>query len=522
MNNFDYVAPIRRLIHIALPAIFVSICAVCVVYSCTKKFGVGLTPDSATYLSQSQNLLDSGKLIDYQGQFSSHFPPGYPLVLSTSSTILHLDVRHGAPRMLAAIAYSGSIVGTMLWCWLRGMHPVAMGACVTGIALHPGILQNGILALSDTLFLMLLVLSACCLEAWSLWRRNWILCLAGVLAGYSVLTRYAGVVWPVCCIPAIVIGDLRIRKRITDMITFLGFSYLPLIMWFIVVDFSSSADGARSFAFHPVSWAKILEGIRVLAGALAVTSPLSATIVLFLSLVLCVKVVNSYRSSSSGESIPISKRRLGTRTTLLMYIPAYLAFLCFSISFLDRATPLDERILMSAVWAVVLLGTDIAHSVLRQDDVYYRIFFWMLATVFCVRSISETLPIVASLTEKGYSVASKEILYDETLKVVREVVPAETRIFSNVSWIVWLVCKRPAYQLPSRYDYTSGKEDPNFETALEEICKQVSNGSAIVVLDTEFKDPDLIAPTISDFQKLGKKSSEQEAVGRFLVLTFQE
>jgi hypothetical protein len=199
-----------------------------------------------------------------------------------------------------------------------------------------------------------------------------------------------------------------------------------------------------------------------------------------------------------------------------LYLIGYPLFLLLSITLLDRATPLDGRILLSSIWALILLFTWLVHIGLRDNRVY-EVGCWLLIVWFGTRGLVDTLPRLAEWRENGYGLACAEVLYDRNLKYVREVASAETRVYSNVSWSVWLACRRPVSQLESRFDYTSGGANTMFDQSLQGVIREVQQGKAIVVLDRLFADPLVLTPTVEDLRKAGLQERTEEGQSRFVV-----
>lgn len=92
------------------------------VYVATSAYGIGLTPDSVSYLAAAKNLKHGHGLIDYDGTPFIKWPPVYPCALYSISA-LGLGEQLAA-RVLNVIVYDQIIA--MLSAWLRSsMFPVS-------------------------------------------------------------------------------------------------------------------------------------------------------------------------------------------------------------------------------------------------------------------------------------------------------------------------------------------------------------------------------------------------------------
>jgi hypothetical protein len=483
----------------------------------TGRFGIGLTPDSATYLSQADNLSSGHGLIDYSGRFTSHYPPGYAVFLSCVSVVTGRDIRHGAPRLVCALSLSGTFVASLGWLYLRRVRGLSLAAGMVALVFHPSLLEYGMCALSDCLFVAVIACSLCSLELWSQRCDGVWFCIAVACSAIGLMTRYAGIVWPVCCATALLVQSGKSwRSSAGDAGLFLLGSVTPLLMWFAGVRFVSGGGAPRSIAFHPASAEVLREGVSVICGSLGLLGHhWSVLVPLMIFSVGCLlsAMLQGFKKCSvagGGPSSTLTVRVIG------LYLIGYPMFLLLSITFLDRATPLDGRILLSCVWSLILLFTWLVHIGLRDNRVC-EVGCWMLIVWFGTRGLVDTVPRLAAWRENGYGVACAEVLYDRNLKFVREVVPPVTRVYSNVSWSVWLACRRRVFQLDSRHDYTSGRENAGFEASLQNVISEVERGEAIVVLDRLFADPMVLTPTVEDFQNAGLGERSDEGRSRFVV-----
>ena len=201
-----------------------------------------------------------------------------------------------------------------------------------------------------------------------------------------------------------------------------------------------------------------------------------------------------------------------------IFLVGYLAFLCISISLFDRATPLDSRILLPAIWGVIFLVCESLWATTLQRVGLQNVCFWVLLLWFGMRGVYETVPVISGIERDGIGLSTAGVLYDRSLGWVREQCPKNVKVYSNVSWIPWLVCKRPVLQLPSRVDYTSGRPVLDYQLLLDRAVEDVRRGEAIFVIDTEYDDPNYLTPTLKDLVASGLIPASGVPQGRFAVL----
>jgi hypothetical protein len=155
--------------------------------------GIGVSPDSVTYISAARNFSAGHGLIQFDHQPLIVFPACYPLFLGTISFITRLDplvfgaVLNGL--LFAIVIYlSGSIMNQFSFTskWYKRI-------LLSCFALSPSLLEVYSMLWSETLFILLLfvfiILFKHYLKSYSI--RS--LLLASFIAALACITRYAGV-----------------------------------------------------------------------------------------------------------------------------------------------------------------------------------------------------------------------------------------------------------------------------------------------------------------------------------------
>jgi hypothetical protein len=504
----------------SIPAYLATIAiAVGMVYFSTVEFGIGLSPDSATYLSQAEDLRNARGFRDYAGRFSAHYPPGYQALLATTSLATGRDIRHGAPRLLAASCYATVIVASLCWMQLAGLPNIAIFAGFIALSTHVAILESGVTALSDIVFLALVSMSLCHLELWNRGGNRPHFWIAATFAAIGVLTRYAGVVWPLACGIVLALRSGTEGDRGTkDAIKFVTVCYLPLAFWLAAVAVRSPSGPPRSINLHPIPASTVVHGLETLATAVGFKHHNYSIGLPLFAFLLC-HLVSKFISKRRPNALIVTNNKYPIGLCIIItHIPCYLGFLCLSISLFDRATPLDNRVLLTALWGLLLAVIAISHRTLRASMATTRWFFWLLIAWFATRGIWEVVPRLADWNKNGIDLACRDVLYDKSLRYVRESLDKQTEIYSNVSWSVWLACRKPVSQLPVRIAYTSGLENSIFGRELDAVCDSVKTGKAIIVFDTQYSDPFVTTPTLIDLETAGLAKMTNFENTRFVIL----
>ena len=324
-------------------------------------WGIGTQPDSACYLSVAENLLSGKGLTDYTGHLSIHFPLGYSLILAFGSKLTWLDVRFGMPRFLGALCFGALGVITYILTKKASQDRQAAALAAFAVLGSSTILWVHSMALSEAPFLLLSAIGICFLLEFSCdGQKRW-LRAAALTLGFSVLIRYVGIVW----IPsgAIVIFIVRFysgsKVRLNAIVNYLLLSLIPWTIWSVFTLTATGTMTDRKLAFHPINIQVLKAGLAEMGGWLWHTrTPMLSlvwVIIFSIALIYCYREFSQDRPKPEG--LQHSKYFPSLLLILLVFSISYFLFLIFSMTFIDRATPLDGRTLsiVSWMWLIVLV-----------------------------------------------------------------------------------------------------------------------------------------------------------------------
>ncbi|MBP5434900.1 hypothetical protein J6Z39_03670 [bacterium] len=162
----------------------------------TSKYGIGISPDSTTYLRWSENISKDGFSF-ILGNKDTTFPPFYPLLISFLGKLFNVDSLTAARWLNIFLAFCFSFLSVMLLyknvtknlaiCLLFGLF-IVFSRPINLVFSH---------AWSEPLFIFILSLFLFVLET-TTYKR---LILCGLLTVFAILTRWAGVaVIPAVCL----------------------------------------------------------------------------------------------------------------------------------------------------------------------------------------------------------------------------------------------------------------------------------------------------------------------------------
>jgi hypothetical protein len=270
--------------HLLLYAIlaFVGLCGIVVVLLSTSRYGVGTLADSAHYIATARSLLagtgyrsyassvqeERGYRSDMSAPYTQ-WPPLFPTLLAAIG-LAGVDPQVGA-RWLNAIAF-GLIVflsGELFARYTTSKVLVVTGA--VAVLTSSPLVDFAVMALSEPVFIVLVLLVGLSLPGFLRDRRRSGLVLVSVLVGLACLQRYAGV----CLIPAvgILIGISALRYRpLQGLIYLLIFGVLstaPTALW-CLRNHAVAWAPVGGHQPHPISAAALIGPFE--AGARVVTT----------------------------------------------------------------------------------------------------------------------------------------------------------------------------------------------------------------------------------------------------------
>jgi hypothetical protein len=185
--------PLQRFISKHIDSFIAAIAGAAVILLFTRHGGIGMYPDSVVYSSTADNLSHTGKLVDFLQRPLIDFALLYPVFLSGFTKLTGFSILTFAPLLNAIlfallILLSGLILDTL--ALKTRWYKIAVLSC---IVFSPCLLEIYSYLLSETLFLVLLLLF---FTSFYKYIQNYSLkhlLLAALMAGLASITRYAGI-----------------------------------------------------------------------------------------------------------------------------------------------------------------------------------------------------------------------------------------------------------------------------------------------------------------------------------------
>ena len=224
-----------------------SLGAIAMVLLSTMRYGIGMTSDTASYFSAARSLLAGKGYLGFDNRIYAQWPPLFPTLLA-GFNLFGLEPATGA-RVLNSFAFGVIVFVSGLFFFRSTMsRPFAiMGAF--SVAFAAPLLGVSVMAWSEPVFIMLLVLFLLALAYFLQAPRLSRLLLVSSLAALACLQRYAGVTLIMAGAILILVASSKtsIWRRLQYLLIFGLTSALPLGLWLWRNTMGGATVGGHAF-----------------------------------------------------------------------------------------------------------------------------------------------------------------------------------------------------------------------------------------------------------------------------------
>jgi hypothetical protein len=455
----------------------------------TSTFGIGISAESETYISAARN-----------------FAEGRGLSVASSNGSLAPLTQH-APLYAALLGWCGrfgaDIVATARWWSAISVGVLAMLAGLTAGVLSKrtwmtpltaamtlcsvAILNLHLTALSESLFLIAILLTLVSLVRYLQADDRRFLLMAALACAAALLTRYAG-------IAAVATGFLvvwlygRSKRRRMAAIVFAAMSCAPAVIWGSYAALRAGNPVHRQFAFHPLS----LRDVE--AAALTVSTWILPGVIaapIRLAVLAAVLVWFGWVLRRTSISMPCR--------VFLWFIGTYLVTIGVARSFFDAAIPMDDRIL-SPLYIPALLAAALAVERAASVTVRRMPLLVPAATAALIAggfNVARELPCLATVHRSGREYTGAAWRESNLSGWLQSVDPA-TPLYSNLDSAVRFLHRGEIRGLPPKADIRSGLPNPQYRGDLERFRATVENAHGVIVYFTNSPVPDAFLPTVGE------------------------
>ena len=455
------------------------------------RWGVGISPDSATYIGVARSLLEGkGLSIPFgsaEARPMTHYPPLYPLLLSAIGT-LGPDPQIGA-RWLNVLLFGANILlagmiinryaSTSIWISLFGSFVIL--SSVDMLAIH-------IWAWTEPLFIFFgfsgLYLLARYLEK----PKRFLLLASSVAIALAFLTRYPGMAFVATgTIGLFFLNRETSRDRIRDICIFLAICLLPTALWMTRNMYVAESLTNRNPAFHPITSNKISAGLYTVSTWIFPTKlagvPAGIILVAVISGVVILHKILELREETSEEANTLKKESPASIPLLTgLFVFFYMALLAISISFFDAHTALNSRIMSPVFFALVILLLCLAYRLvqLSQRKRTIRIICVILSVMLAAFYLYRGSGWVWHTSSRGLGFSNKKWQHSEAVRHVKEL-PEGILIFSNAPDAIYVLTGRSTLRIPSKVDPGDRRINQDFSYELAEMKRRLEQANGVVV-----------------------------------------
>jgi hypothetical protein len=451
--------------------------------------GVGVTADSIVYFNAAEFLLEgkgiSRMAADVGFKPVTHFPPLYPLSLAA----LHLT---GMELKAAARWLNAGLMAVMVWLAAFALQRERqtpwisiLGAAL--LAFSPITLDIFAWAMSEPLFIVLVLLSLVYAVVYFRTHNRQALFAAGIWAAGSYLTRYSGLALIGAIGVIVVVYPGRPQKsRWKDAFLFSVGALTPVAIWLGRNIILAGSATNRQLAWHPITLTKLKRWFHMLYAWLLPFEFTHATLLLTIGVIallltgfLIYQIRHRFRPLRGYlKQLPENPLRLLSGWFTLVYA----LFTMASISLFDASTPLDIRITLPMyvtllVYALTHLPTDPGRYLRPR-----RNGLALAAIVLLVGSYGyRTVALAAELSKDARGYAMHSLVPSSQIELIHQL-PDDTVIYSNNLEAMYYFYHRPALIIPYNVDAVSQLERNDFDQQLEEMRQTLRDGEGVMII----------------------------------------
>jgi hypothetical protein len=468
---------------VIVPGILLIMLSVSCLLFVNSRWGIGVTHDSIFYLSSAGNLVNHNGLQWSASDGSlhplTHFPPLYSLFISLIMVFGIPDTM--AATWLAAILLGLNVftAGYLVYHFSRSMILSILAAL--SLAVATGFINLHLIALSEPLFIWMILCSIGALGVYFEKPSRKLLLLAAFLAALSVLTRYVGLAVVATCFLAIAaIERTPFRTRIVHLLIYLTVSLSPILLWIVRNLILVGSTTNRMLIYHPLDWGNRKLGFETISGwftwapvsykATITFSGLFLGIVFFWWLWLGWKLLFSQTMKSNWLS--------GLRFVFMLnlFSLVYLASIFFSLTFYDASIRLDGRIL-APVYISFLLAL---FTMLGSLSFRWQWISGILCAFFIVLNLPATINSWSDLVQNGKGFTSQSWQTSKAVAYVRNVAPGSA-IYSNQGMALYFLTSRPVHEIPEKMDVVRNVVRDDYPAQMKLMADDLSRPGSFIV-----------------------------------------
>jgi hypothetical protein len=304
-------------------------------------------------------------------------------------------------------------------------------------------------------------------------EREGYLVVSSIFLSLGVITRYAGISFVISAIIIVIIyRETKTRNKVREIFLLVGIAIGPLFIFGIRnLILTGNLSNRPQPQFHaPATEVWVNGGKTMLRWFLPdrIIDSLGGIevyiVVLVSSSILLVLLFNIFRFYKHQAIAIIDQPSLITRL-ILINITAYFIFLIVTVFFLDRLTPLNNRILAPIHMLVLILITQVFYKISIRQRAWEIIFLITTIALFVGFQSYREFHLLKDLNKDGQGYANSTWRESETLRFICDI--PSVPIYSNDLPAIYFHCHRFAKSIP--YPVNLASQEANDEYLSEII-----------------------------------------------------
>lgn len=404
------------------------------------------------YINSAQNLSAGNGLrwLGGDGELKplTHFPPLFSLILAGLQWV-------GIQAVLAAREVNTLAFGVNLFLSgilierLTRSRWLAILGCLLFIS-SDVLIEAHAWAMSEPLFLTLYLGSVIfMLHYLERPAVKWIIG-AGVLLGFSFLTRYVGVAFILASMLTILFArSIPKIRRWKDLLVFAGVNLLPVTAWVAYTSLAIGSPTDRTFDLYMITSKQILRTFNTMLAWFIPGRLVNGFEVIWLVALLAGGIVLWLFSRARNQN-PQSASNSDSRFSIYLFFAlqffCYLPSIFLSKSFFDPLTPLNNRIFLPLLPISIVLLMQLLAYLWKGGGQARRILLTACCLVLLGTYGYRAFLLVPDLHASGLGFARKSMHTSPMLEALRT--SPETPLYSNSPYAITMWTGHPAYGIP--------------------------------------------------------------------------
>jgi hypothetical protein len=485
ISGFDLHNPwVTKILPIVFLALFCVI-GVFLIYKVTP-FGMGINGDSYQYIFGADTLAAGYGIgrFDGGGNFKplTHYPPMLSIILA-GLKLAGMQTLTAARHLNAALfCLDILLVALIIKRTTQSYIFALMGSAL--FLISPAIITIHTWIWSEPPFLFFELVAILCMAIYLEKKRLIWLIISSISIGLSFLTRYTGFALVTTAAIALLFAHFTsIKRKFRDLAILLLVSCTPIALWLVRNYFQVGNAANRNIHWRPMTSLRRHEGIDTVLTWLFPADFIyhKEEILVFFLMVIGLFTIGYWLSHfcSYEKGIGIKWPDPGLRFLFSLLVVMYIAFLVFSISFVDPATPLDFRILSPVQVPVIILITIFLADLWINSRFPVRILISLVIVYIFVFTSSRAMKTIPEIQSAGQGYANLSWRNSPLIHAVKNYPNAP--IITNQITGIYIWAGRSSWPIPWRVNQDETAVRSDYPEQLALMRDRLSEGAILVL-----------------------------------------